>query len=74
MSLTVVTPSITAFGAPVELGHTLVNASGLNHPPLGLKVITFLAFNCGFWHNAELFLFLTHNDYLLVDLFLTRNC
>ena len=60
---------MTALCAPVELGHALVDAPGLDHPPLRLHAVTFLAFNLGLGHRADFFLLLSHHDDLL-DVFI----
>ena len=56
---------MTALCAPVELCHALVDAPSLDHPPLCLHAVTFLAFYLGLGHRADLFLLLAHNHYLL---------
>ena len=56
---------MAALCAPVELRHALVDAPGLNHPPISLIVTAFLAQNLGLGHGAELPLLLAHHDYLL---------
>lgn len=45
-------PRIAALSTPEELGRRLIGSSGLNHPPMGLVVITFWAFDLDCWHGT----------------------
>ena len=57
---------MTTLGAPVELCSTLVDAPGLDHPPVSLIVTAFLALDLCLGHRAELTLLLTHHYDLFV--------